>query len=293
MAARCPMTRALPKWGLHPRTPEGEYRLWAAANYSALKEFRFTDRHAYQALTDPSEETDAMRFGTATHTAILEPQLFEELYVIGAEGSLNKKGPKDENEQIKFDNPGKRLIRFVEWPKILRMRDAVWEHPRAREMLSSEGFTEVSYLWADPSTGLACKARIDKLGGTEDGWPCAVDLKSFGEKGGRLTEHAIESVIYERQYHIQAAHYLNGLDALSPFQRRFVLLLVEKKPPFGVRCVEMSLGALELGQRQIARWLKRLKKCQDTEQWAGWSTGIDCMGVPPYAFTQEPEDDDE
>ncbi|MBW2560005.1 MAG: PD-(D/E)XK nuclease-like domain-containing protein [Deltaproteobacteria bacterium] len=285
------MSRDLPTWGLHPRTPAAAYRLWPAANYSSIKQFYYTPLHVYQELTDPSEETDAMRFGTATHTAILEPERFEHLYVRGAAGNLRSKGPKDENEQIKFDNPDKQIVRDKEWPKLMRMRDRVWEHPRAREVLSSEGFTELSYLWVDPVTSLACKARIDKLGGSDDGWPIALDLKSFGEKGGRLTDSAIERVIHDRQYHIQAAHYLNGLDVLSPSQRRFILLLVEKSAPFAVRMVEIDFAALELGRRQIDRWLKRLKKCQETGEWPGWSTGFDPIGVPAYAYSQEEEDE--
>jgi len=281
----------LPDFGLHPRTPAAEYRLWPAANYSSIKQFVYTPAHVYQELTDPSAETDAMRFGTATHTAILEPRLFDELYVRGAAGNLNRKGPKDENEQIKFDNPGKELVRDKDWPKLQRMRDAVWAHPRAREILSSQGLTELSYLWEDIDTGLVCKARLDYLGNSDDGWPIALDLKSFGNFGGRLTEHAIERVIFEFQYHVQGAHYLDGLNALATSKRRFILLLVEKTAPFGVRMVEIDFAALELGRRQIARWMKRLKQCQDTGEWPGWSTGFDAIGVPAWAYSQEEEDE--
>jgi exodeoxyribonuclease VIII len=282
----------LPEWGLHPRTPAGEYRLWPAANFSAIKHFDLTPMHVYQELTDPSDETDAMRFGTATHTAILEPERFSQLYVRGAAGSLSTKGPREANNQIKADNPGKILVRDKEWPKLVAMRDAVWRHPRAREVLSSEGCTEVSYIWKDPATGLACKARIDRLGMSREGWPCIVDLKSFGEMGGRLTDNAIKKVIHNRQYHIQAAHYSNGLNQIAPFQRRYILMMVEKKPPFAVRMVEIDFASMELGKRQVARWLKKLKKCEDSGEWPGWGEDFDAIGVPEYAYSQEPEDDE-
>ena len=281
----------LPGVGLHPSATEHEYRLWPAANYSVLKNFRYTPIHVYQELTDPSETTDAMELGTALHTAILEPESFHGKYVRGAAGNLTRKGPKDENEQIKFDNPGKTLIRDKEWPKLMAQRASVLNHPRAAEVLSSEGYTELAYVWRDPMTDVLCKARVDKLGSTRDGWPVVLDAKGFGERGGRLTDQAIESVIFDRQYHIQAAHYTNGLNVLAPSQRRFVFLFIEKSAPFACRMVEIDAAALELGQRQLARWLKRLKHCEETEHWPGWGTDFDALGVPHYAYSQEEEDD--
>ena len=278
---------SLPEFGLHPNTPEAEYRLWPAANYSTLKEFQYTPLHVYQALTDPAAPTPAMDFGTAIHTAILQPESFEQQYVRGAAGNLTRKGPKEENNQIKANNPDKELIRDADWPTIASIRGAVWRHPRAREVLSGRGFNELAYLWRDPATDLDCKARVDRLGMSREGWPCVVDLKSFGEKGGRLTQHAIESVIWDRQYHVQAAHYLNGLNAIEPCQRRYILLLIEKKPPYGVRLVEIDFAALEFGRRQLSRWLALYKQCQDSGEWPGWSDDFDPMGVPAYAYSQE------
>jgi exodeoxyribonuclease VIII len=234
-----------------------------------------------------------MELGTALHTAILEPERFAGRYVRGAAGNLSRKGPRDENLAIKAENPDKQLIRDADWPRIAAMRDAVWRHPRAAEVLSGEGLNELAYLWADPATGLACKAKVDRLGGSREGWPVVADYKTFGERGGKLTTHAVESVIKDRSYHIQGAHYLNGLNVLEPFQRRYALLLQEKEPPYAVRFVELDFASLELGKRQIARWLAQLKKCQDSHEWPGWGEDFDAMGVPHWAYTQEEEEDAE
>ncbi len=281
----------LPEYGLHPQASEGEYRLWPAANYSALKEFRYTPAHVYQYLADPPASTPPMELGTALHTAILEPEMFDERYVRGAAGNLTRKGPRDENNAIKAEHADKTLIRDADWPKIVAMRDEVWRHPRAQEVLGGDGYNECAYLWEDPGTGLACKARVDRIGMSREGWPVVVDYKTFGEKGGRLTQHAIESVIFDRLYHIQAAHYLNGLNAISAFQRRYALLFQEKEAPFAVRMVEIDFAALELGKRQVARWLAQFKQCHDSGEWPGWSGDFDPMGVPAYAYSQEEDDE--
>ena len=282
----------LPEWGLWPRTPEGVYRRWPAANYSALKQFRYTPAHVYQSLIDPPASTPAMELGTASHIAVLEPERFSQRYVRGAAGNLNRKGPRDENDQIKADNPDKQLVRDADWPKIIAMRDAVWRHPRAAELLEGEGYNEAAYCWKDLATDLACKAKVDRISMTRDGWPIVLDYKTFGEYGGYLTDRAIERVIGERQYHIQAAHYLNGLYEIAPTQRRYVLLMQEKAAPFAVRLVEIDFAAMELGRRQVARWLVLLKRCQDAGVWPGWSEDFDQLGVPPWEYSQEEQDDD-
>jgi exodeoxyribonuclease VIII len=233
-----------------------------------------------------------MELGTALHTAILEPEKFAERYVRGAAGNLTRKGPREENDRIKAENPGKQLVRDKDWPRIVAMRDAMWRHPLAREVLSSEGYNELAGLWVDPATGLACKLRVDRFGSTREGWPVVMDYKTFGEKGGRLTDSAVESVINNRMYHVQGAHYLNGMETIEPCPRRYVIAFQEKEPPFAPRLVEVEFAALELGKRQIARWLRRLKKCQDSQEWPGWSEGFDALGVPHYAYTQEEEDDE-
>jgi len=286
------MKPKIPDVGLHEGIPAPEYHAWHAAHFSALKEFRFTPLHVYQYLTDPPESTPAMALGTALHTAVLEPDLFDALYVRGAAGALNRKGPREENERIKLENPGKELIRYDDWPKIMRMQEAVWKHPAARELLSGAGIFEASAVWHDDATGILCKARVDRIGMTGDGWPCAIDLKTFGDRGGRLTPRAIEGAIYDYHYHIQGAHYLSGLNTIAPCERRFLLLFIEKEPPHGCRLVEIDLGSLELGRRQLRRWMRLLKQCQDSGEWPGWSTGFDTMGVPSFAFKDEPEDEE-
>lgn len=286
------MSIETPDVGLHEGVPAADYHQWHAANFSSLKEFRYTPLHVYQALVEPSEEAPATSLGTATHLAVLEPEAFERCYAKSPPGDARLKKYKDELREIVAADPNREIIRYDDWHKIAKMRDAVWAHPRARELLSGQGLTEVSCLWHDSETGILCRSRVDRIGMTREGWPCVVDFKTFGDYGGRLEPYAVEKVINDYSYHIQGAHYLSGLEALAPCQRRFILLFVEKNPPHGVRLVELDLGSIELGRRQLRRWLRRLKHCQESGEWPGWSSDFDVMGVPSFAYSQEEEGDE-
>ena len=56
-----------------------------AMNWSRLKVIDKSPLAFQWALRHPREETEAMAFGTAFHLALLEPELFQESYVVAPE----------------------------------------------------------------------------------------------------------------------------------------------------------------------------------------------------------------
>ena len=67
--------------GWRPDLPIEEYLAIPAMSSSGLQQFRRSPAHYHWSRANPVAETDAMRFGTAVHTAILEPGLFDATYV--------------------------------------------------------------------------------------------------------------------------------------------------------------------------------------------------------------------
>jgi hypothetical protein len=59
---------------------------------------------AYMCLNFPFEPTDAMEFGTAVHTALLEPQLFHKKYKTVPSIDKRKAEYKDALNAVKAEN---------------------------------------------------------------------------------------------------------------------------------------------------------------------------------------------
>ena len=62
-----------PTPGIYPKIPAEDYHRWDAANYSTLKRFSQTARHAYETMTNPPAQTESMALGTRVGELLLEP----------------------------------------------------------------------------------------------------------------------------------------------------------------------------------------------------------------------------
>lgn len=153
------------------------------------------------------------------------------------------------------------------------MRQALLAHPSAGEFLRSQRANEVSLVWEERQAGVICKARIDRVAYL-GGWPIVGDLKTARTAARRLFERAI----HDYGYHIQAQHYLAGLQALAPITdgqpfRRFCFFVVENDPPHCVLVYELDEAALAAAEDDRQRYLRTWRQCVETNTWPGEATG--------------------
>lgn len=102
------------------------------------------------------------------------------------------------------------------------MRDSVLRNKFARSVLES-CIVEQVQLWEDKQTGLPCKAQTDIWVAENQ---LLVDIKTTSARSYGEFLHHCEQYAYDRQ----AAFYLDG----TPDANRFVILGVQKKPPYSV-----------------------------------------------------------
>jgi hypothetical protein len=88
-------------------------------------------------------------------------------------------------------------------------------------------------------------------------------------------------------YHVQAAHYLNGLEA-----EKFIFIAVEKSYPFAVAVYELDASALLEGGSLAFRDLRRIATCRGLDEWPGYSQEITTLSLPMWAYNDDitPED---
>lgn len=209
----------------------------------------------------PLEPTPAMHLGAAVHVAVLEPQAWEQCY---ARTTGRRKTDAD-------TEPGKTLLTTEEWETCLCIRDAVQNHPTCQDLFS-EGHAEHSAWWIDPDTLLLCKCRPD--------WSrpgLLVDFKTALD----ASPQGFARAVARYRYHVQAAYALDGWPAAGGGAvEQFILLAVEKVPPYAIGLYELSPATLRQGRHLYQQALRTAEDCLTRQHWPGYDPDITVLDLP-------------
>ncbi len=251
-----------------------QYHRHSAVSKSHLDQVARSPRHYWCRYLDPNREvpepTPAMLVGSAVHTRVLEPELFDRDFVVAPDLDRRTKAGKDAWAEFQAAAGRRTLLTPDQAELANQVAKAVREHPAAALILDQPGTAEQSYFWTDEETGLECKCRPD--------WHSAdrrliVDLKT--------TEYAspenFKRSVHKWRYHVQAAWYLRGLSA-----EQFVFIAVEKQPPYLVAVYVASAEMVAAGSRVAARDLTVLAECRQRDEWPGYSDEIIPIDLPRY-----------
>lgn len=271
----------------------GLYRDWTydayaqvrAVRSSDLKGFSRSPLHAHYGMTHPAE-SGAMILGQALHVALLEPDRFDRDYV--AAPALDRRTVAGKSAWAEFTaaNGHRIVLKAEEMEQCRALADAALQHPIAGQLLAAPGLNEASLVWHDAERMLACKARLDRLCEYE-GHSTIVDLKSARDASPR----GFASDAARFGYHVQAAHYLAGADALAPVARRFVFLVVEKDAPHAVACYELDEMFLAAGRAARDAALVAYANAQESGIWPGYPSRISTLYAPSWLKSPEIEED--
>ena len=138
-------------------------------NASSLKELLKSPAHFEYYMNNQKAETDSMKFGTAVHTALLEPEEFKKDYTCMRNSSLpnpDKDMRNAENKAYKKAfvelNPDKIIFAEAEWDKLNLMIKNAMKLPLADKLLEKGTFEpEASYYFELPEYGWKGKIRVD------------------------------------------------------------------------------------------------------------------------------------
>lgn len=277
--------------GLYPGMSREAYFALDAVNQSSLLRFRHRPARArYELTRGEKDATPEMDLGTATHTAIFEPERFAREYVEVPHIDKRTKAGKVEWLAWQAANAGKQWLEEGDLDKAHAMAAGVYEHETAAELLAAPGPVEVVAVWTDEATGTLCKARLDALKSFA-GETWIVDLKTTKDAEDREVARSI----HQWGYAHQGAFYLDGLAAIDrargrePRPRRFVLIFVESAPPHLTRVVEPGIvhehgvDPIAVGRAEYRRHLATLLECRRTGLWPGYPAGIEPMELPAWA----------
>jgi hypothetical protein len=253
-----------------------EYQSIDSCNWSTLKYAVRSGLHYNYSLTSAGAETDAMRLGRATHTAVFEPDRLLHEYVIWEGGTRRGK----EWEAFKVAHAGKTILKPDELDTACAIRDAVRAHPIAAALLVS-GTPECTIQWTDKDTGIACKARLDWLSDT-----ALVDLKTTRN----IEPRRFGAQCGEMQYHGQLAFYASGLLALG-LEPAIKIIAVENSAPHDVAVYDLGDDEQYAGEVQYQEALRTVAACRRSGVWPGGYPAEMGLMLPAWSFPN-PEDEE-
>jgi hypothetical protein len=253
-----------------------EYAALPAVRSSHLKGIERSPAHMRANMLDQTE-TSAMVVGRALHVALLEPRMFSRQYV-GAP-KLDRRTNAGRAEWAAFQelHAGKTVLTADEISECMALSRAAHGHPDAALLCDALGYNEATIVWKEEALGLYGKCRLDRLT-TVDGYSTIVDFKTARDASPlRFAAQAANL-----GYHMQAAWYLRGADAISPVARRFVFVVLEKEEPHAVACYELDQEFLAEGQRLVEKALIAYKNATESGVWPGYRRGIHTLFAPAW-----------
>ncbi|MCL1124483.1 PD-(D/E)XK nuclease-like domain-containing protein [Shewanella surugensis] len=195
--------------------------------------------------------------GSAIHTVVLEPHLFNSSYVCQSELIKTRRGKAWDEFKDKADTAGQIVLTKEQWDDMPILRQSLASNATA-QALTHGGVSERSVFKRDSETNLIIKCRpdyqIDNL---------IVDLKSdasadprfFGAKAKKLG------------YHVQDALYsdVTGAD-------EFVFFVIESSRPFVITApIILNSNVKRLGYLKYRKAMRELAHCLQSNIWPAYT----------------------
>jgi hypothetical protein len=209
--------------------------------------------------------TPAKIIGSAFHTKLLEPEVFDARYTLSRYEEYRSNEAK--NWRDEQTAKGLTLLSREDVDMIDQMVQSCREHPNFSDVFRRNGMRrELTVIAKDPATGLLLRARYDIVPGGN----VIPDIKSTID----ASPEGFGNQVWNLNYGAQCAHYLHVWNLAHPNAKyrkeHFVFLAVEKEPPF--------LSAMYLApQSLIQYWDAMLRarryviaSCLSSGTWPGY-----------------------
>lgn len=231
---------------------------------------------------DQRKETRAMLIGSATHAAILEPELYAKTYITVKSPDRKK---KEWNDAVK-ENPDKLeyMLTMPESENINLMATAVRSNDAINSYISEPGHAEISFFAKDPETGVAVKIRLDYLNAQRMG---VLDLKTTNDCRNDQFARSVTSY----RYHVQQAFYSDVfLWATGEKLQDFAFGAIESDRPHASALVRLPDDYVAYGRMLYRRDLNTYARCLESGVWPPPNPEPFVLHLPQYAMYQMDED---
>lgn len=292
-----------PDDGVYADIAAEDYHKIDALNASTVKAFCKSGIHGEHELTKPPPASEALWFGGAFHSAVLEPDDFAKRMhpYQKEEGSDNETGigPSADVAHRKYlaEHPDSIPMRKGWIKTITGMRGRIENHPDCPYLLhGTDGQNELTFIWRaivvidGVRVTVPCKARADRyIKGFQPHKDAAIvsgilDVKTCRDSSVSGFEKAIGTF----GYHIQAAWYLAGAIRNGMIDRihddSYNIIAVEKTAPYPVGVYPINTASLQYGVKECERGMREYLKYRLYGHTSGPTDYKVTMGIPAWAM---------
>lgn len=271
---------------------EQAYRQSPGLNFSTMKHYLRSPAHYKEALSQPQADTEALIFGRAFHTYILEREKFHDSVIVldyanrpePLKTMASKANAAWKAEMIEF-NKSKTII-DTQCLEVLKSMNRVLRGNHAVSKLLAFCEKEKTLEWADPETGILCKARTDMSESVHTG--TVLDLKTCQD----ASYSKFRKTLFDYHYYLQMAHYANGLEALTgrPHERQ-IIIAIEKDAPHGFGIYQLDEMTMNFAKTVCGKIYRLHAECLEKNHWPGYESvsdseaGITEIGLTEFQMT--------
>lgn len=205
-----------------------------------------------------AEEADRFDLGTAAHSLIL--QGLGDFAIIDAP-DWRTKAAKDARDDARL--AGKTPLLAHRLPMVWAMQTALQRQIQPYPF--EDGKPEQALVWKEGP--IWCRALLDWL---PDSGNVYVDYKTT-----EASAHpgAWSRILFATGGDFQAAFYRRGIRAVLGVESPvFRYIVQESSPPFAASIVELSPGAIDMGDRMVQAAIDLWTRCMETKRWPGYSS---------------------
>lgn len=276
--------------GIYKDVPDEMYFPFKAFSNSLGTALRKSPATCKRSMEGEWEDTPALAFGSASHRALLESQVYKDTYRV-FKGDLRSNAQKALYAELVEKVGARNVIREKDAIDIEAMQAELRRHRAARTILDLNGLSELAVLWKHEPSGLLIKQKIDRLA-IDVG--IVIDYKTTRDANPyTFGKHA-----YKYGYHRQGALYLMGLSSLGIKLKDFVIIAQERETPQAISVMRLENDALEAGRVEVNALIAEFATRLESGDWPeaphvqqfweveGHDKIIVDVDIPKWAYTE-------
>lgn len=279
----------LPTTSLIEHMSNEEYHASPEFSSSQLKDILRSSAHFYSNNILKENERESKKhfdFGTLAHTLFLEPEQFENEFVIGPKFDRRTKEGKAEAAAWEAANQGKIIIDQEMLEGATRIAENLRTLSSYKIMQNNPGMAEASIFFTDPIYDLNLRVRPDYHIIPCDEFPngLIMDVKTSTD----ARQFKFSKSCADFGYDISAAMYREGFQQYYKTEEmpEFFFLVAESTAPFNVKQYRASSLFLSIGDQRYNKAKELLAESLIINEWKGYPTDLEDITLPQYMLKQ-------